>query len=52
MISRVLPFLARNRIAKIVLAIYKKIGSKDTSWIVPSRYFMNSSTIKFYGMGV
>ena len=50
MISRVLPFLVRNRIAKIILVTYKKIGSMDVSWVIPSNYFSNLSTIRFYGM--
>lgn len=49
-ISRILPPLLRRQIAKIVSAVYKKMSSKGVSWIIPSKYFMNLSTMKFYGM--
>ena len=50
MISRILPVWVRTQIAKIVFAVYKGIGSKDTTWVVPSHYFTDLTTIKFYGM--
>jgi len=49
-ISRILPPLLRGQIAKIVSGVYKKMGSNDVSWIIPSKYFMNLSTMTFYGM--
>lgn len=49
LVSRILPSLLRKQITKIVFIIYKKIGSKDVWWIVPSHYLTNLSTIKFYG---
>lgn len=49
LISRILPSSLRKQINKIVFIVYKKIGSKDVWWIVPSRYLTNLSTIKFYG---
>lgn len=50
MMSRALPFLVRSRIAKIILVMYKKIGSENASWVIPSDYFRNLSTIRFYEM--
>lgn len=49
-ISRVIPSFLRKRIAYIIFAVYKRIGSKDVSPITPSTYFKNLSIIKFYGM--
>lgn len=49
-ISRVLPSLLRKRIAKIILLTYKKIGSKDVSWVVPNKYFTDLLTMRFYEM--
>jgi len=49
-ISKAIPSFLRKRIASILFALYKKIGSKDVSWKVPSNYFRNLATIKFYGM--
>ncbi len=46
----VLPSRLRKQLAQIAMAVYKKIGVKDVSWVIPSDYFMNLSTIKFYGM--
>lgn len=48
-ISRILPTFLRRLIAKAILIIYKKIGSKDVLWIIPSCYFTKLSIIKFYG---
>jgi len=49
-ISRAMPSLLRERLAQIVSAVYEKIGSEDVPWIVPSRYFSDLSTMRFYGM--
>lgn len=49
-ISRILPIFLRKLIAKAILIIYKKIGSKNISWIVPNCYFTNLSIIIFYGI--
>lgn len=40
----------RNLIIKIVEMLYEKIGSKYFHIVIPSHYFTNLSTIKFYGM--
>ena len=48
-ISRILPSFLRRLIAKTILIIYKKMGSKDVLWIIPSYYFTKLSIIKFYG---
>lgn len=49
-ISRILPPLLRRQVTEIVSVVYEKTGSKDVSWIIPSKYFMSLSTMKFYGM--
>lgn len=49
-ISRLLPLLLRRQIVKIISIIYKKMCSKDVSWVVPAHYFKNLSTVKFYEM--
>jgi hypothetical protein len=49
-ISRISPFFIRKKISRLALKIYESIGSKNVSWIVPSYYLKNLSTIKFYNM--
>lgn len=52
-IASVLPISWRNKLAKIVEVIYKKIGYVYRGYVqlaVPSHYFMSLSTISFYGM--
>ncbi len=49
-ISLALPSLLRKPIYKIVATVYTNICVKDVSWVIPSDYFINLSTIKFYGM--
>ena len=38
------------RLAKIVTLIYKGIGSKDVSEVIPADYFRDLATMTFYGM--
>ncbi len=47
-ISRILPSFLRKSIAKKLLIIYKKIGSKGILWVVPNYFFTKLSTIIFY----
>lgn len=49
-ISRTMPSLLRKRLAQIASIVYEKVGSRDVSWVVPSRYFSDLSTMRFYGM--
>ena len=49
-ITRAMSSLLRKRFTQIVSAVYEKIGSEDVSWIVPSKYFSDLSTMRFYGM--
>jgi len=49
-ISCATPFVLRKWLIQMGMIIYKRFGSKDVSWIIPSKYFMNLSTMKFYGM--
>jgi len=49
-ISCAMPFILRKWLIQIGTLVYKKMGSKDVSWIIPSKYFMSLSTMKFYGM--
>lgn len=46
--SRILPSFLRKLIAKKLLIIYKKIGSKDILWVVPNYFFTKLATIIFY----
>ena len=48
-ISCILLTLLRQRLAEDIYSVYKKIGSKDVWWVVPSHYLTNLSRIKFYG---
>lgn len=50
MISHILPSILRKQIAKVILALYKKYGSENISWVVPAHYFANLASIKFYDM--
>jgi len=47
-ISRTLQSFLRKLIAKKLLIIYKKMGSKDILWVVPNYFFTKLSTIAFY----
>ena len=49
-ITQAMPSLLRERLARIVSAVYEKIGSEDVSWIVPSSYFLSLSTMRFYDL--
>jgi len=49
-ISRIIPSFLRERIARIILVLYKRIGSIYAPRIAPSKYFKNLSRIEFYGM--
>ncbi len=49
-LARIMPSSLRKTLARMISAIYKKAGSKDTSWIVPKSYLSELSTIKFYEM--
>jgi len=51
-ISRAMPFFFRKQIACVISIVYKKIGSKDVSWMVPINYFRNLLKIRFYGMEI
>jgi len=48
-VAVIIPFLLRMRIAKIVYALYEKIGCAIYV-VVPSYYFRSLSTLKFYEM--
>lgn len=50
MITRGLPSSWGRRLAKIVATVYKTMGAKDTSMVIPADYFRNLSTMTFYGM--
>jgi lipopolysaccharide cholinephosphotransferase len=45
-----MPTWLRKKLIHILRVLYEKIGSTSTTVIVPSHYFTNLSTIKFYGM--
>jgi len=49
-VSRALPSLSRMRLARIVAAVYEKIGTRDVSRVVPADHFRDLSVITFYGM--
>ena len=49
-IARLTPPFLRILLVRTGTAVYKKIGSKDVSWVVPNHYFSNLSTVTFYGM--
>lgn len=49
-ISRAIPAFLRRRLDKALSLLYKKIGSRDISWIVPSKFFSKLDTMKFYDM--
>ena len=49
-ISRAIPSSLRKRLAQVLSLVYEKVGSKDISWVVPTRFFSQLSTLKFYGM--
>ncbi len=49
-ISRILPSWLKKRIIKVALIIYKKMGPKNVSWIIPSNYFRNLTEIRFHGI--
>lgn len=48
--SHALPTEVREKLIRIVKTISKKIGCKYVYSRLPKNYFMNLSTIKFYGM--
>ena len=48
-ITRPLPSSWRRQLAKIVTKVYKKVGCNCVQVAVPSHYFMNLSSINFYG---
>ena len=50
MICRTLPAWIRKHLNKIIFTIYQNFGSEDTSWVVPSHYFVDLTTVKFYSM--
>lgn len=49
-ITHVLPTWLRKPVAQMAMIFYKKFGEKDVSWVIPSNYFTNLSTMKFYGL--
>jgi len=50
--SRAMPSFLRKKITYIISLLYKEIGSKNVSWVIPCNYFKNLSTIKFYEMDI
>lgn len=48
--ARITPFSLRKQIAQILSRGYGKNRSGNILWIVPNSYFLDLSTIKFYGM--
>jgi len=51
-ISRMLPSRLRNTLAKIMVKIAKIFGCREICWTVPSHFFMDLSTMDFYGMEI
>lgn len=49
-ISCTLSSRLRKRFAKIAQVIFEKIGFKYVLLVIPSKYFMDLSTMNFYGM--
>ena len=49
-ISRTIPSFLRKSIAHLISSI--RISNNRVLWIIPSSYFLNLSTIKFYGMEI
>ena len=49
-ITKALSSSWRKRFANTAKIVYEKIGSLHAQLVVPSHYFTNLSTIKFYGM--
>jgi len=49
-LSHILPHSLRWPLAKIMRTSHPKIGLKCVKVLIPSHYFMNLSTIRFYGM--
>ena len=49
-VSKFLPAFIRNGLVKVLFAIYKRFGAKDISWVVPTEYFSDFSTMDFYGL--
>lgn len=49
-INRIMPSFLRKHIIKILPIVYNKIKYKENLWVVPTKYFLDLSTINFYGM--
>ena len=49
-IGDILPSSLRGHFIKTIRLVYKKIGCKQVHLAIPSYFFQNLSTIKFYGM--
>jgi len=50
LICKVMPLFIRNALVKVLLPLHKRYGTKNISWVVPSRYFSGFSQMNFYGL--
>jgi len=49
-LSRMLPLILREKIAERAIAVYDNSDTTDVSWVVPSHYITELSTMNFLGM--